>query len=85
MEHLQQGLLNIPGLTIHSPQDTERRAGILNFTLDGWDQGELFEALRRQQIVCAQRGAGIRLSPHFYTTGQVIEETIRAISQLAER
>ncbi len=85
MEHLQQGLLNIPGLTIHSPQDTERRAGILNFTLDGRDQGELFEALRRQQIVCAQRGAGIRLSPHFYTTGQVLEETIRAISQLAER
>jgi len=85
MEHLQQGLSAIPGATIHSPREAGRRAGILNFTLDGWDQAQLFEALRQQQVVCAQRGAGIRLSPHFYTTGQVLDETLTLISQLAGR
>lgn len=85
MEQLQTGLLGIPGVTVHSPRDSRRRAGILNFTLDGRDQAELFEALRQQQVVCAQRGAGIRLSPHFYTTGQVLDETVAVISQLAGR
>ena len=85
VEHLQRGLLGIPGITLHSPRDSQRRAGILNFTLDGQDSGELFEALRQQQIVCAQRGAGIRFSPHFYTTGQVLDETLGVISQLAGR
>ena len=85
MEYLQHGLQSIPGVTIHSPRNTSRRAGILNFTLDGWEQDTLFETLRQQQIVCAQRGAGIRFSPHFYTTGQVLDETLAVISQLANR
>lgn len=85
MDQLQSGLIGLPGVTVHSPHDSGRRAGILNFTLRGWDQAKLFEALRQQQVVCAQRGAGIRLSPHFYTTGQVLDETIGLISQLAGR
>src|SRR5690606_22489809 len=65
--HLQEGLLRIPGITLHSPRNPQRRAGIVNFTLAGHQQAELFKRLTAEQVVCAQRGAGIRLSPHFYT------------------
>lgn len=85
MDQLQAGLREVPGVTLHSPLDRRRRAGILNFTLDGWEPAHLFDALRQQQVVCAQRGMGIRLSPHFYTSGQVLDETVGLISQLAGR
>ena len=65
--------------------DAERRAGILNFTLQGWDNASLFEQLRQQQVVCAQRGAGIRLSPHFYTPVEVLDDTLALLRQWASR
>ena len=85
MDYLQQGLQAIPGLHLHSPLHPERRAGILNFTLQGWDNATLFEQLRQQQVVCAQRGAGIRLSPHFYTPVEVLDDTLALLRQWASR
>lgn len=85
MDYLQQGLQAIPGLHLHSPLHPERRAGILNFTLQGWDNASLFEQLRQQQVVCAQRGAGIRLSPHFYTPVEVLDDTLALLRQWANR
>ena len=43
----------------------------------------LLERLRAEQVVCIQRGAGIRFSPHFYTSEAVIEETLGLIGVLA--
>ena len=85
MDYLQQGLQAIPGLHLHSPLHAERRAGILNFTLQGWDNATLFEQLRQQQVVCAQRGTGIRLSPHFYTPVEVLDDTLALLRQWASR
>ncbi|MBF0673737.1 aminotransferase class V-fold PLP-dependent enzyme [Pseudomonas sp.] len=82
--HLQEGLLRIPGITLHSPRNPQRRAGIVNFTLAGHQQAELFKRLTAEQVVCAQRGAGIRLSPHFYTADRVLDETLTLLSQLAD-
>lgn len=69
---------------IHSPLDPVRRAGILNFSLAGWDNPALYQRLREEQVICVQRGPGVRLSPHFYTSEQVIEETLRLLTQLAK-
>jgi len=33
--------------------------------------------------VCAQRGGGIRFSPHFYTPEHVIDETLGLLHDLA--
>jgi cysteine desulfurase/selenocysteine lyase len=82
--HLQEGLLRISGITLHSPRNPQRRAGIVNFTLAGHQQAELFKRLTAEQVVCAQRGAGIRLSPHFYTADRVLDETLTLLSQLAD-
>jgi cysteine desulfurase/selenocysteine lyase len=78
---LYQGLIALPGIHMHSPADPQRRAGILTFSLDGWDNQALHQHLMQQQVVCAQRGGGVRLSPHFYTPPQVIEETLDLLHQ----
>jgi selenocysteine lyase/cysteine desulfurase len=80
---LHAGIAALPGSRLLSPKSPERRAGILTFSLAGRDNLELFEALKKEQVVCAQRGGGIRLSPHFYTPEAVIEETLALLHRLA--
>lgn len=83
VQRLHDGLTSIAGVSLHSPGDPTRRAGILTFSLNGWDNQALFERLKAEQVICAQRGGGIRLSPHFYTEAQVIEETLALLHRLA--
>ncbi|MNQ20775.1 putative cysteine desulfurase [compost metagenome] len=83
VQWLLDGLTTVPGVTLHSPIDPARRAGIVTFSLAGWDNQALFQRLRSEQVICAQRGAGIRLSPHFYSEAGVIEETLGLLHQLA--
>lgn len=83
VQQLQDGLTRIGGASLHSPLDPVRRAGILTFSLAGWDNARLLERLRAEQVVCIQRGAGIRFSPHFYTSETLIEETLALIGALA--
>lgn len=79
---LQQELARIPGVELLSPKTSERQAGILTFRRAGVDNSSLFEYLKSHQVVCAQRGGGIRLSPHFYTPIQVLEDTLDLIRTL---
>lgn len=80
--HLSADLTAIPGARLLSPSDPGRRAGIVTFALDGLDNSELFERLKAEQIVCALRGGGVRLSPHFYTPLAIIEQTLAVIRNL---
>ncbi|MVW77063.1 aminotransferase class V-fold PLP-dependent enzyme [Pseudomonas xionganensis] len=82
IQALQDGLQRLPGCQLHSPLEPARRAGILTFSLEGWDNQLLHKRLLDQQVICAQRGAGIRFSPHFYTPEGVIEETLALVHQL---
>ena len=84
VQRLDDGIRALPGAVIHSPLDSARRAGILNFSLAGWDNSALHQRLREEQVICVQRGPGVRLSPHFYTSEQVIEETLGLLTQLAK-
>lgn len=83
VRHLHETLAALPGARLLSPAEPERRAGIVTFSLDGRDNATLFEQLKAQQVVCAQRGGGIRLSPHFYTPETVLEETLQLLRTLA--
>lgn len=83
IEWLTQGLHGLNGIDILSPRQTERRSGIITFRLTGWTNAELFEHLKAEQVVCALRGGGIRLSPHFYTPARVIDETLALLRKLA--
>ncbi|MEG0637249.1 MAG: aminotransferase class V-fold PLP-dependent enzyme, partial [Pseudomonas sp.] len=85
VQRLSQGLLAIPGVRLHSPQDAARRAGIVSFSLDGVDNATLYQQLKEAHVVCIPRGPGVRFSPHFYTERRVIDETLALVRQIAER
>jgi len=83
MEWLRAGLRQLPGIELLSPAQPERSAGIVTFRLAGSANQALFKQLKAEQVVCALRGGGIRLSPHFYTPAEVIEDTLALLRSLA--
>ncbi|MGB3598214.1 MAG: hypothetical protein WBA27_14575, partial [Pseudomonas neustonica] len=54
-------------------------AGIVTFAIEGVDHPRLHRELMQSGIICAQRGGGIRWSPHFYMTEDTLDQ---AVSQL---
>ncbi|PTU75707.1 aminotransferase class V-fold PLP-dependent enzyme [Pseudomonas mangrovi] len=83
IDWLDEALRAIPGVTVRSPADRTRRAGIVTFSVAGKDPQQLYRQLMAEQVVCAPRGGGIRLSPHFYTSAQVLDESLALITRLA--
>ncbi|WP_278397231.1 aminotransferase class V-fold PLP-dependent enzyme [Stutzerimonas kunmingensis] len=83
IEWLTHGISKLKGVETLSSGQAERRSGIVTFRLDGWPNAALFERLKTEQVVCAQRGGGIRFSPHFYTPEHVIDETLGLLHDLA--
>ncbi|SHL85647.1 aminotransferase class V-fold PLP-dependent enzyme [Phytopseudomonas punonensis] len=79
VQWLLDGLNETAGVQLLSAQELEKRAGIITFAVNGWDNRQLHERLKAEQIICAQRGGGIRLSPHFYTEARVIEHTLQRL------
>lgn len=57
------------------------RSGILTFAPVDGDPAHLHRHLMDQGVICAQRGGGVRFSPHFYTPRPVLD---RALELLAE-
>lgn len=83
VQWLHEGLQAIPGVTLHSPGQGERRAGIVSFSVAGVDTLSLHSKLMKQQVVCIPRGPGVRFSPHFYTDQRVIERALALVRQFA--
>ena len=63
-----------PQLELLSPSDVERLGGIVTFKHQSLESGECYRKLMRQRIMCAERGGGVRFSPHFYTDPLLIEK-----------
>lgn len=85
VQWLCAGLLEIPRVQLHSPQASQRRAGIVSFSLDGLDNARVYQQLKQEQVVCIPRGPGVRFSPHFYTERRVIDETLAIVRRIAEQ
>ena len=85
VKRLRNELSIMPGVHLLGSADPARQAGILTFRVAGWENAALFERLKAEQIVCALRGGGIRLSPHFYTRHAVLEETLTVVRGLVAR
>lgn len=79
VDYLIEALNARPEIRILSPTDPGRRSGIVTFAVEGADQRQLFESLKRQGVVCAQRGGGIRWAPHFYTTRATLDRALSAL------
>lgn len=68
-----------------SPREPERRAGIVTFRVPGADPQALYRALMGLGVICAQRGGGVRFSPHFYTPESVLESAVDIAASAARR
>ncbi|MCI0504659.1 MAG: aminotransferase class V-fold PLP-dependent enzyme [Gammaproteobacteria bacterium] len=66
-------------LKLLSPSNLDRLGGIVTFKHKHHSANGIYKKLRQQNIMCAERGGGIRFSPHFYTD----QEQIRAAIDLA--
>lgn len=77
--YLLETLTRSPAIEIFSPQTTDRYAGIVTFRHREKDNSSLFKALKQQKVICSLRGGGIRLSPHFYTPREQLEQAVELI------
>jgi len=85
-ERLRQSLLGA-GFPVHSPADPARRGSTLTVGLRADENGPAFvKALEESGILVDHRpGAGIRVSPHFYTLEDELDEFVEALVELRER
>ena len=70
------------GADILSPLTPETRAGILTFKFNNIDSAELYQDLMQRDVVCANRGGGVRFSPHFHTTKESMDKAIKVLAEL---
>jgi kynureninase len=71
------------GFHVTSPKDPSRRGG----TITVWDDNAAAitrELIRREFIVDYRPGAGVRISPHFYTKDEELELVIAEMKKIAE-
>ena len=67
---------------ILTPSDPSRQGGIFTFRhSDSALTANLFAELQSLGVICALRGGGIRLSPHFYTPFNQLERVLNVINQ----
>lgn len=81
LARLETDLLAIPGVSLVTPTDPDRRVGILTFRHVTIDGSHLHAKLMRQQLICSPRAGGVRLSPHFYTSEAVLDRALALIRQ----
>jgi kynureninase len=71
------------GFTVTSPRDPAQRGG----TITIWDENAASitkELVRRQFIVDYRPGAGVRISPHFYTKDEELELVISEMKKIRD-
>ncbi len=73
---------NAEQLMLLSDTNEGRYSGIVTFRHRTMDNDSLFSLLTENGVMCAQRGGGIRLSPHFYTSKENILHAVNLVAQL---
>ena len=76
-------LADVLGLRVTSPRDPARRGGTVTIDVD--HGAAVVKELNRREIVVDYRpGAGVRVSPHFYTTDEEVDHAVRSIAEIVE-
>lgn len=58
----------------------KRHAGIVTFCPQTGNLEGVYNQLRKQGIICALRGGGVRFSPHFYNTKEELDRALDAVA-----
>lgn len=81
IQYLIENIRFINNSKLLSPPRPERRSGIFTFRIDGVDHATLHGYLSANNVICAQRGGGIRFSPHFYNSTVQLERAIAILQK----
>lgn len=77
---LARGLAALPGWSLVSRRDEARFcSGIVTARHASGRHAEIFRHLRDAGVICAERGGGIRLSPHFYLTAAQLDRALEIV------
>ena len=71
------------GFSVTSPRDPARRGGTITIAAEH-APAVTRELIRREIIVDYRPGAGIRVSPHFYTKDEEIEHVVREMRRIMD-
>jgi kynureninase len=71
------------GLRVTSPRDPAQRGGTITVAVEH-APAVTSELIRREIIVDYRPGAGIRISPHFYTKDEELEHIVREIRTILD-
>lgn len=82
---LIETLGRLDGVRLISRREDDRRSGIVTFAPPAGETGALHRHLLENRVICARRGGGIRLSPHFYTPRDRLERTVELIGEWLRR
>lgn len=82
---LTEALADFEHITLLSPREEQRRAGIVTFRPSNVDCAALVEAVKRRGVICAYRGGGVRFSPHFYNTRGQLEVALEILREEIDR
>ncbi len=80
-EYLLDHLGRLHQLQLVTPTAADRYAGIVTFRHHEADPTLLWRYLAESGVVCAQRGGGVRLSPHFYNKKESLDYAIKLIAE----
>lgn len=67
------------GHSVTTPKNDSERAGIVIFETDRHTPTEIVELLQDNKIITAERGTGVRISPHFYNSEAEIEQLLEIL------
>jgi kynureninase len=71
------------GFDVTSPRDPRQRGGTITVAVE--HAAAVTKELVRREIICDFRpGAGVRLSPHFYTTDEELEHAVKEMRRIVE-
>ena len=74
--------LEAKGYRVITPKTDAERAGIVIFESESHTPTELYEILYAKNIITAERGSGLRVSPHFYNTVSEIDRLLEVLPDL---
>jgi cysteine desulfurase/selenocysteine lyase len=71
------------GITTLSDRSVVGRSASITIDVPGCDPASVQEQLRYQDIICAVRAGGVRISPHGYNTTAEIDRLVEAVRHIA--
>ena len=74
--YLFEALSAMDNVELLSPGSSSRRAGIVTFNKSNVSTDTLYSHLVENGVICAPRGGGIRLSPHFHNSEEQLDKAI---------